>query len=311
MTGKKSAVRFDGASKRLTLIFRVVLRYYAYRSLVSESFGTKPYAKFLSSLGGESPDLSKSDDVILAACDDLYFRSFGIDLIQSIENIGNQQAVHLHLLEPAGSVVESVQTLRDRLQFVKLSYTIDPCVLAEGLSRRAVYWNAARFLLAPWIMDQGPKRLLIIDIDAVMNRNPWPLFSADDMAHSGSFIFRRKERRVWRKVLASAVLFNGSPGSRHLASAFARCLAAAYERSPTYHIDQAIPYFLCTIAKRAVSKFRSADIPAKLMSYNYEYDAAFWTVKGSDGMASFIAERAKRLQSHEGRASVGDDVTTG
>lgn len=245
------------------------------------------------------PDLSNRGDVILAACDNVYFENFGLALIQSIERLGIANSVHLHLLQPSAEVIEKVAELSRTLKFAMLSYTIDPCVLARQMKHPAIYWTAARFLLAPVLLEHNVKRLLIIDIDSVMKLDPWSLFSAN--TKSGAFIFRRTEVRPWRRILASAVLYNGTAPSKRLASALARSLAATFKSEPRYHIDQAIPHFLTSIARRVDATLHTTDIPAKIMGYEYESDAAFWTVKGTKEVAvnAFAAQRAKLLTTQD------------
>jgi hypothetical protein len=169
-------------------------------------------------------------------------------------------------------------------------------VLADGLAHRPIYYTASRFLLAPLILKQGAKRLLIIDVDAVMNNSPWPLFGPDSVTTSGGFIFRPGMRRPWYKVLASAVFFNGSAGSVRLAEALAQSLAATLAYRPKYHIDQILPHYLCTFAASYVPGFSTIDIPKKLMGYDYEADTAFWTVKGKSNIARFQTERKKLIE---------------
>ncbi|WP_244423909.1 hypothetical protein [Phyllobacterium sp. YR531] len=239
--------------------------------------------------------MPSSGKVILVACDDRYFYSFALGLIESIERLGKPEALHVLLLEPSSKVVEETAALAKNLKHVKLTYSVDPCVLAQGLKRREIYYTAARFLLAPLVLEAGVERLLMIDVDAVMNRSPWPMIPQDFDRQSGAFIFRRKEKRPWRKILASAVLLNNSPGSMHLANAIASSIAVSLSNKPNYHIDQILPFYACELSTRMFDEFSTSDIPAKLMGYHYEPESAFWTVKGHQALDTFVAERDKLL----------------
>ncbi|WP_244598721.1 hypothetical protein [Rhizobium tubonense] len=283
--------------KRHGVIFQLILKRIASRVLKSAKTGAKEMAVFSGSIIGDLPVPANGSDVLLAACNDAYFRLFALDLIQSIELLGAPQAVHIHLLDPSDDVIREAESLRSSLKSVKLTFTADPCALARNLPHRQVYYTAARFLLAPLILKAGAKRLLIIDVDAVMNRSPWALFGAQTSASSGGFIFRRDMKRPWFKVLASAVFYNDSPQSIGLCDALARSLAATFKYRPKYHIDQILPYFVCTFAKRDVPNFETFDIPSNIMGYGYEADAAFWTVKGKSNIDRFLTERSKLLDS--------------
>jgi hypothetical protein len=254
--------------------------------------GSRETALFRESIKGELPN---SENVLLAACDDRYFYNFALGLIKSIERLGKPEALHLLLLQPSDKVIEEATTLSKTLKHVKLTYSIDPCVLGEGLPRREIYYTAARFLLAPLILESGVDRLLMIDVDAVMNRSPWSIIKSDFDHQSGAFIFRRNEKRPWRKILASAVLLNNSPSSMRLANAIAVSIAVSLGSKPKYHIDQILPFYVCDLLKRKFQDFSTIDIPAELMGYHYEPEAAFWTVKGHQALDTFINERDRLL----------------
>lgn len=282
--------------KRHGALARLVLQLIARRALHSTSTGAKQLSRFAAGISGTLPVPADGTDVILAACNDVYFHLFALDLIHSVERLGKKQALHIHLLEPSKEVVHQAEALKRALESVSLTFTIDRCVLADNLPQRPIYYTAARFLLAPLILKQGVKRLLIIDVDAVMNTSPWPLFGANSATASGGFIFRPGTRRPWYKVLASAVFFNDTAGSIRLAEALARSLAATLAFKPKYHIDQILPHYLCSFAPRSIPGFSTIDIPEKMMGYDYEVDTAFWTVKGKSNIDRFLAEKKKLLE---------------
>jgi hypothetical protein len=263
--------------------------------LSSAKIGAREIERFAAGVTGDLPDPANGSDVILAACNDAYFRLFAVDLIRSVERIGKKQPVHIHLLEPTEDIVREAEALKRDLKVVALTFTIDRCVLAEHLSHRPIYYTTARFLLAPMLLKQKVERLLIIDVDAVMNNTPWTLFGPESVTTSGGFIFRRGMKRPWYKVLASAVFFNATADSARLADALARSLAKALTYKPKYHVDQILPYYLCSLAPRYLPGFSTIDIPAKMMGYEYESDTAFWTVKGKSNIDRFLAEKKKLL----------------
>jgi hypothetical protein len=282
--------------KRHGLLFRLNLKRIANRALRSSKTGNRQLKTFASGLTGIWPDPADGPDVILAACDDGYFQQFALALIQSIERLGKRQPVHIHLLDPSEDTIRDVTMLKGKLRNVILTFTADLCVLADSLRHRQIYYTAARFLLAPFILKRGIQQLLIIDVDAVMINSPWPFFSADSTVASAAFIFRPGMRRPWYKVLASAVFFNATTHSIRFSDALARSLAAALAYRPKYHIDQILPHYLCSNAARHVTGFSAIDIPARIMGYDYESDTAFWTVKGKANIDRFLAEKKRLLE---------------
>jgi hypothetical protein len=289
--------------KRHGVIFQFILQRISSRALKSVRAGAKEMAMFAASISGDLPDPDNGSDVLLAACNDEYFQLFARDLIRSIELLGARQAVHLHLLNPSDDVVREIGRLQNTLKSVSLTFTIDPCVLARNLPYHQVYYTAARFILAPLILRAGAKRLLIIDVDAVMNLSPWPLFDAHTSVCGGGFIFRRDSKRHWFKVLASAVFFNHSPQSIQLSDVLARSLASSFKFKPKYHIDQILPHYVCQCFKQHIPDFKTFDMPSNIMGYDYEAAAAFWTVKGKSNIDQFLEKRRKLLDDNLAAAS--------
>ncbi|MBO9135217.1 hypothetical protein J5289_20885 [Rhizobium sp. B230/85] len=255
------------------------------------NYGAGSLSRFSDAVDGDLPDPAMGKDVILAACDGNYFNLFAVDLIGSMERLGVRQALHIHLLEPPKSVIAAAEKLRASLKWVRLTVTIDRCELAAGLQHRQVYYTAARFLVAPLILDRGIERLLVIDVDAVMNKSPWDMFTSSSRLCDGGFIFRPQKKRPWYRVLASAVFYSADAGSRRLASAIARSLTSTLLLKPSYHIDQLIPYYACSFAPDYNEAFKVFDMPPEVMGYNYEAEASFWTVKGKSDIEKFISEK--------------------
>lgn len=125
--------------KKHSLIFRLILRSIVKSSLES-TVGRERYLPFSESITGDFPS---DGNVILATCDDNYFQLFATDFIRSIELLGAPQQLHLHLLEPSDAILEEVAQLRATLKHVRLTFTVDPCVLAQ-LSPTALFTTPQR-----------------------------------------------------------------------------------------------------------------------------------------------------------------------
>jgi hypothetical protein len=273
--------------------YRAVILYNCLRACFSQAFGKDILSRFEEGISGTFPEAA-ARDVVVAASDETYYWRFALSLANSMESLGQPLALHLHILGPSDRTEEHVRELSGKLTHTRLSFTFDRCVLAENLRYRTVYYTVSRFLLAPVLLRRGAARLLIVDVDSLMKNSPWPYLEKLPKNLCAAFIFRHKQKRPWRKVLASAVFYNSNHTSLIWANLFARSAAATLVRAPRYHIDQIIPAYLSKFAGRFGENLRPGHIPAGLMGYNYEPDAAFWTVKGWDAKSGGKFEDAKQ-----------------
>jgi hypothetical protein len=273
--------------------YRAIILYNCFRAYFSPAFGRDILGRFEKGISGSLPEAA-AGDIVVAACDETYYWRFALSLANSMESLGEQLALHLHILDPSDRTEEHVRELSGKLVNTRLSFTFDRCALAGNLRYRTVYYTVSRFLLAPVLLRRGAARLLIIDVDSLMKNSPWPYLEKLPPDLCAAFIFRHKQKRPWRKVLASAVFYSDSAPSLTWADLFARTAAATLVRAPRYHIDQIIPAYLSKIPGRFDESLRPGQMPAGVMGYNYEPDAAFWTVKGWDAKSGGKFEEVKQ-----------------
>lgn len=258
---------------RLKIWVRTALTTYGAR------YGSDRLAAFKAGLKGEMPDPAIAEDVVLVACDDLYFQKFGLSLIASMGTSQDALALHVHLLRPSDATVAQAAALKAANP--KFSFTTDDCHNRHPANGIEIYYTAARFILAPLLLEAGVKRLLIIDIDSVLNRSPWPIIDMMPAATSVGLVFRHEMRRDWQKVLANAVLYKGDDAGKLFAGRFARALLMNLTHAQEYHIDQIIPYYLVKGSNASLTA-RIQSLPTTINSLEYAEEAAFWTAKGED-----------------------------
>jgi hypothetical protein len=261
------------------------------RAVIDSSYGEDRLADFRDRLGGTMPN---GEDLVLAACDDNYFEKFALSLLSSMNTRPATHAIHLHLLRPSRETVTKAEAFRNSYANVRLSYTIDPCEDAHKSNPNGIYYTAARFILAPLLLEAGVKRLFIIDVDSVMNKSPWPIIDSMPEDTSVGFVFRPEKRRAWQKVLANAVLFESDAVSQLFAKRLARALLMNVSRPQEYYVDQIIPHYLIERSGQS-TRSRITSLPAGLNSLEYAEDAAFWTAKGVDKHSEEFAA-AQRAQ---------------
>ncbi|MCO6050957.1 hypothetical protein NGM99_14330 [Mesorhizobium sp. RP14(2022)] len=253
--------------------------------------GAPEFARFRESLSGDLPSPG-SDGVILAACNDYYYWHFAVTLVLSMERQNAKQRLHLHLCEPHALTLDHIAKLQARLTCVELSWTADPCLLAEGLRYRTVYYASSRFLIAPLILEQTGAPLLAIDVDGIAAKPVWPAFEAVRHDSDVALIQRPDEEKPTMKILASAVGFNQTERGTGFARDLGQSLAALLAMRPGYHVDQIAIHYLMTEPK--YRDLRIAPVPQTLWDHDFDPDAVIWTAKGWSRKESGTFQRAKQ-----------------
>ena len=114
-------------------------------------------------LAGDRP----KGEVLFCSCDSKYFNDFGIPLAYSADAHGNN--LHIHVMEP---------TEKDKANFVLLKKDVGiQLTISEviGGHQNREYYSCNRFIIAPYLLQQGAKKLLILDTDClIMNKIEFP-----------------------------------------------------------------------------------------------------------------------------------------
>ncbi len=229
--------------------------------------------------------------VILAACDSHYYWRFAITLVLSIERHATPQRMHLHLCEPDQATLRHVDRLAEQLNHVRLSWTADDGKLADAVPSRDVYYSAARFLVAPLVLEATKAPLLCIDADAIAMKPIWPAYEA--ARRDADILLFQQRSTLARKVFPGAVGINPTPGGFQFSKALARSLAAVLTTGPTDHFDQlTLRYLLSEMERRTAVVVK--DMPLSLMDYGYDDASVIWTPKGQGGKSADTYHRARQ-----------------
>ncbi|MCB8837076.1 hypothetical protein [Aurantimonas sp. VKM B-3413] len=267
--------------KRHSLLWRYRIARRIRKALKDPEWAASEAARFRSDLSGDLPALpaSSGPGVVLAACDDLYYHSFGPTLARSIERHGVEQPMHLHLCAPSAATLADIERLSNSLRHVRLTWTWDRGTLAEGLPFRSIYLASARFLIAPVVLESCRAPVLCLDIDAIANKPIWKHY---ELARAGTdvvVIQRREETSDSRRVRAGAFGLNPTPDGLRFGAALAGSLSAILPLRPRYHLDQIVIYYLMKELARSDS-IRIKDMPPALSDFGFEKDAVIWMAKG-------------------------------
>ncbi|WP_288430722.1 hypothetical protein [uncultured Agrobacterium sp.] len=265
--------------KRHSLYWRASIFLHCLLASRYKQFYAEQSAKYHSSLDYDIIHTLQGNEVILVACDSVYFFDYAIPFLRSLSVFDETTYVHLHLINPSSEVKDSIRKLRIELSTMRISYAIDPLTGLDLPKRLNIYYNCSRFIVADYLLELGARRLLILDVDTIARSSPWR--KLEGFEHEGAFSFRPKARKPWHKILAGTVYFENTPRVRVFAKRFATSLLSILARNPNYHIDQIIPFYLLKIGKRDF-KGVFGKVPTDLMSLSYETSASLWMAKGRE-----------------------------
>ncbi len=263
--------------KRHSLAGRTSIFWHCLMTSLAGAPSTHRLERFDKSIRLDIDTTLTGEDVILVACDKVYFFNYAVPFLRSLAAVEGTFFVHMHLLDPDADVEEKLRQLRTELGNTHLSFGIDTLFGLKLPTRLNIYYNCSRFIAADRLLELGVGRLLILDVDTIMRSSPWKKF--DGFKAEGAFVFREHAKKPWYKILANTVYLQNSANIRAFTRRFSTALLAVLATNPTYHIDQIIPYYLLKIGRR---RFASvfAPVPADVMSLSYDPAASFWTAKG-------------------------------
>ncbi|WP_320196311.1 hypothetical protein RMR10_004135 [Agrobacterium rosae] len=277
--------------KRHNLLWRGIILADCLRASVSRHFFSDHLLRYTASIKMNIPHDIKGKDVILVACDEVYFWDYAISFLRSLSMIEGTFHVHLHLIKPSPDVLAQIEDLRSSLENLAVSFSVDTLMGLDLPKKVNIYYNCSRFIIADHLLDLEVGRLLILDIDTIARTSPWEKLVK--MKTEGAFVFRPHARKSWHKILANAVYYKNSEDVRLFSRRFASSLLSVLARNPHYHIDQIIPHYLLKIGARRFKAVFSA-IPGDLMSLGYDPASSLWTAKGGDKYGSkFQLEKSK------------------
>lgn len=248
------------------------------RVIASDKAHAADFARIEKTILGTLPE-GEGAPVLLAACNDLYYREFAVTMLRSIERHGQPERFHLHLCGPSTEVLDDARALAARLSHVDLTVTWDEGYGASLPHVPTIYYTCVRFLIAPLILKATRSPVLCLDIDGIARR---PITPAYDEVRDGSDILLIKRPQMAssvRKVLASALGFNPTANGSRFADRLARALAGMLSMRPRYHIDQIAVYRLVrSIEPRG--ELSTAQMPISFADHDFGEGSAIWTAKG-------------------------------
>jgi hypothetical protein len=238
--------------------------------------------------------LDQSNFFIYAACDHVYFRSFGSAFINSVR-ANTDYAIHIHLFNPTTDQIDFCHRYRigvtweyapqslftiaaqrwstlpttepDQTQYNRTMNAMRKGQDSNIIERiQKTYYACARFIrLAELYTGQT---ILAVDIDAVV-RNPVPKLDTNYDFYLHHITGKRA------RYLAGGIWLNGGEQCKKFLQQYADQLRGYFEQDHAYwSLDQDL---LDTI----VPQFNHGQLPMEYIDWNMQDHSYIWTAKGT------------------------------
>lgn len=217
--------------------------------------------------------------VLLACCDEIYFYCFARDLAASARQNSPGVRTHIHIYEPSSRCIEDAAELQRRLgEGMTVSY--EPAGRSPYGTASTFFFTTARFAVAHHILERNRAPVLMIDVDGVVCRDLEPEIRALAKWDVG-LVLRPKQKRIWRRVLACAVLLNPTEEGRRFSARLAAALERVLRSAPGFHIDQIVIHYLCRYCRRHCKNMRITDLGERWADHEFTPEGLIWTAKGN------------------------------
>ncbi len=248
-------------------------------------------------------DLPKADGkpVLLACCDEVYFYRFARDLAASANQASPGVRTHIHIYEPSSQCIDDAAELQHRLGEA-MTVSHEPAGRSPYRTPSPFFFTTARFAIAHHILERNRAPVLMIDVDGIVCRDLEPEIRAL-AAWDVGLVLRPKQKRIWRRVLACAVLLNPTEESRRFSARLAAALERVLRSAPRFHSDQIVMHYLCQYCRRHGEDVRITDLGERWADHEFTPDGLIWTAKGNARKRE-LADKTDSL--HAGRVRSRD-----
>jgi hypothetical protein len=217
--------------------------------------------------------------VLLACCDEIYFYRFARDLAASARRTSPGVHMHIHIYEPSGRCIDDAADLRHRLG-KGMTISHEPAGRSPYQAASPFFFTTARFAVAHHILERNRAPVLMIDVDGVVCRDLEPEIRA--LAHwDVGLVLRPNQKRIWRRILACAVLLNPTEQGRRFSAQLSAALARVLRSAPRFHVDQIVTYYLCRYCERHGEHVRLTDLGERWADHEFTPAGLIWTAKGN------------------------------
>jgi predicted O-linked N-acetylglucosamine transferase (SPINDLY family) len=150
--------------------------------------------------------------IIYLACNYAYFTDFARPMLRSIDDVADGSQVHLHIMDANDAELAAVKAFVASLARTAVAVSAErPGVAAKGLMPARCYYHAVRLIRLYQHLLQYRVPLWLMDVDALLHRDPTPLFAR--LGEADAALRARPGRwEPWNQFNAS--VFAVAPGER-------------------------------------------------------------------------------------------------
>lgn len=228
-------------------------------------------------IDGDFPDRNDPAPVLLAACDDRYFRQFGKQLAASCLRFSQAIRVHLHIFEPSAETLGALPHIVDR-NGARLTISQEDGSRSPYSEPSKFFYTAARFAVASRLRALIGAPLLVVDVDGLVVNDLSPGFAELGPYDVGLFL-RPEFKPNYRKVLAGALYLGRSDAAADFVMRLADAIALALEPKPRFHVDQLILWF--ALQHRRARDLKLKPLDSRWIDHEFSPDSFIWTTKGA------------------------------
>jgi tetratricopeptide (TPR) repeat protein len=152
-----------------------------------------------------------ADPIIYLSCNYDYFADFGRPMLLSINEVARNAQVHLHIMDPPPDIATRISDFQKLIPNTNLAVSAETVgVIEKGVNAARCYYHAVRFIRLYDHLKHYRRPLWLMDVDAVLNRDPQVMFES---ASDADIAFRARPGRwePWNQHNASVLGINPTP----------------------------------------------------------------------------------------------------
>lgn len=170
---------------------------------------------------------TKGGAVLFFACDMVYLREYALLLITSLAHLNDQAVCHIHVVNPDGTAVEIVSSIRQKFPQIKINFS------SESFASLQIkpYYAAVRFVRALELLDLYEAPLFIVDADLVVEISMKTLQDIVKGNDIGLLLRTGAAPFPWTETQAGVAYFSNSAKSRQFLKLLKQVICTKFAES--------------------------------------------------------------------------------
>lgn len=223
----------------------------------------------------------EKSSIIYLSCNYEYYIDFARPMLMSINDVAPKAQVHLHIMDVSETDLESVKVFCANLTAITIAVSAErPGMAAKGLMPARCYYHAIRFIRLYQHMLRYHQPLWLMDVDALLHRDPKPLFASATKADA-AFRVRPGRWEPWNQFNASVVGICPTPGGISYLRLIAAYIAEFHAKDGLqWGIDQLAMYGVHEYLKDQGRAPQVQLLNDRAVDYDYFEDGYVWCNSG-------------------------------